>query len=376
MAHIYQGLDMHILIVRASLIALLCMTSTVGSGVEMTFSQVGTAPAGAAQGLASARAQWQSVLTDDVQLRFQYAFEDLPGHAGEARIEYSSMQIADFYGNMTLNMIIENGGPRQFLIPAAYPNFPATILTNYTSDNPNGIGSPQFYLDTDGGANNQTLLVTKANLRAMGRNSSYPSTADAILVFDSKANWDFDRSDGLSPGALDFVGAAMHEIGHSLGFVSGLSALDTDATRAEDGEGGYKNDDSYRMTPFDVVTGGNSPNYIDWTIGQDRLWTDPFTGDRLFLETGPLGETKYSHWNTETAEEFDLLMGNRGAGSILNIGRADLLILHSLGWHTTLFVPEPSGLMLLLCGAMTAAIVRYITASAGIKTWIRVRRSG
>jgi hypothetical protein len=42
------------------------------------------------------------------------------------------------------------------------------------------------------------------------------------IAFNSAVGFDFDPSDGIEPNAIDFNAAAMHEMGHALGFFSGV----------------------------------------------------------------------------------------------------------------------------------------------------------
>jgi hypothetical protein len=93
-------------------------------------------------------------------------------------------------------------------------------LINHTSDNPNGTNSAIPYVDTM-----DRVGLTTANARALGLLGA-PSSPDALIRFSSSFSYDFNPDDGITPGTLDFVGMATHEIGHALGFVSGVDDID------------------------------------------------------------------------------------------------------------------------------------------------------
>lgn len=84
---------------------------------------------------------------------------------------------------------------------------------------------------------------------------------DAKITFNSDFTWDFDPSDGINSGAIDFVGVAIHEIGHALGFISGVDVLDINAGAAN------ANDFQY-VSPLDLYrfsTDSYNLGAIDWT---------------------------------------------------------------------------------------------------------------
>lgn len=85
-------------------------------------------------------------------------------------------------------------------------------------------------ITTDGG-DTTAMVATSATLRMMGE---IPSIANPLLEtnlgnppsigFNSAFNFDFDPTDGIAAGKLDFDSVAVHEIGHALGFTSLVGA--------------------------------------------------------------------------------------------------------------------------------------------------------
>ncbi|MCH8923165.1 MAG: NF038122 family metalloprotease, partial [Planctomycetes bacterium] len=73
--------------------------------------------------------------------------------------------------------------------------------------------------------------LTRANALALGFTDLpvHPDLAnvvDASIKFNNFADFDFDNSDGVDSGSLDFEAVALHEIAHALGFLSNVDDVD------------------------------------------------------------------------------------------------------------------------------------------------------
>jgi hypothetical protein len=66
-------------------------------------------------------------------------------------------------------------------------------------------------IDNNHSLNNEFLSITRANAKALGFIGD-DGLADADITFNTDFTFDFNRSDGITSGQLDFVGIAMHEI--------------------------------------------------------------------------------------------------------------------------------------------------------------------
>jgi uncharacterized protein (TIGR03437 family) len=109
------------------------------------------------------------------------------------------------------------GDVRQALLSAAANNAKQTAVLN---------ALPASVVPTDLG-NAQGMIMASANWRALG---FLDPVADPVaesdfgdppsIGFNSAFTYDFDPSDGIAANAQDFEAAAVHEIGHALGFTT------------------------------------------------------------------------------------------------------------------------------------------------------------
>jgi len=75
---------------------------------------------------------------------------------------------------------------------------------------------------------NGLIASTKADFKALGYtglDAQFGAT-DATIDFNSNFAFDYDPSNGIDANKQDFTATAIHEIGHALGFVSGVDAVD------------------------------------------------------------------------------------------------------------------------------------------------------
>jgi Ca2+-binding RTX toxin-like protein len=138
------------------------------------------------------------------------------------------------------------------------------LLINRTTNNPNGVGSLVPYLDNDGDANNQTISINRANAKALGLVNATDIGRDTQLILNSYGglSWDFNSNDGIATNAYDFVGLATHELGHALGFDSGIDTLDNGVPKSDEANTFVTPLDLFRFSTQSVAAGKGT---IDWT---------------------------------------------------------------------------------------------------------------
>jgi hypothetical protein len=92
-----------------------------------------------------------------------------------------------------------------------------------------GIDNETKVYDTDGLYNASNIAVNTANAKAIGYAigaTNLANNADGEITFSSDFKFDFNPRNGILAGTTDFYAVAIHEIGHALGFVSGVDDYD------------------------------------------------------------------------------------------------------------------------------------------------------
>ncbi len=218
---------------------------------------------------------------------------------------------------------------------------------------------------------NGMMHITRANAKAIGvptelmpmtERSDFDPTyfRDMSLTFNNlyMNHFDFDRSDGIAPGAIDFTGVVMHEIIHGLGFISEVDWVDIltfypeypelrsmapatmDLFRMEPGDGEADFAGATRLlttgdlVPEQVTYDGGVLDYtvVDYpnmTVGDIPMSTGSYNGDGW----------QASHFKNDRFLPGGLtigLMDPEAPSGLLSLTEADLRVLTIIGWDTTL----------------------------------------
>jgi len=220
---------------------------------------------------------------------------------------------------------------------------------NGTTDNPNGDGSLTPYNDTM-----NWVGITTANGKALGLTLDDPSfsASDGTIKFSTQWTNRFDYAHGLTiqSDKIDFVGAAAHEIGHLLGFSSGVDDLDSLYYTIYRGAGTNFSSNAIDFFRFSSLSLSNG--LPDYTVGTGYKYFSVDGGSNAIaaFSTGVyLGDgSQASHW-TNASPRVGLMGPKAGDGEKLDITRTDLRAIDVLGYS---LIPEPSSFLLVLFGAL------------------------
>ncbi len=198
------------------------------------------------------------------------------------------------------------------------------------------------------------VTVAAANAKALGLSDPNGAAADADITFSDAFTYDFDRSDGINAGAIDFEAVATHEIGHALGFLSVVDRINDGQTstpisildlyRFDEGDPLADPETLAEFATFARnLVPGNEAN-SDFIDNEFRMSTGLDTGNFALVDG-----RQASHWKDDVL--FGSLIGvmdpTDSGGSILPITFADARAFDLIGYDIGV-IPEPAaGFMLL-----------------------------
>jgi uncharacterized repeat protein (TIGR01451 family) len=217
------------------------------------------------------------------------------------------------------------------------------MLLNRTSDSPQGSGSANPFLDADGDNNNTAVRLTRANAKALGLVAADDAALDASIAFSSDFNWDFEPADGTLANHFNFVQVAAHEIGHMLGFTSGVDILDTNSPP----QGGPFSDiaftwvNSKDLFRYSTTSAGQSSGVFDWTADTRAKFfsLDHGANDLGGFSTGRnFGDGRQaSHWKDDRG--LGIMDPTVAPGESTAISTLDTRLFDVIGWDLEAAAP-------------------------------------
>ena len=169
---------------------------------------------------------WEKLLVDDVTIYVLTSFEALDSDKGLGgwKPEFLEFPIEDIYE--ALREDSSSPSDRRALRSMPIPGEATSIPGR------DGTGRRVFTLNAwvtsrDGEYRQRsihTLSLTGPQAKALVMIPADQEGGDMVLQINSDIRWDFNPSDGIEGGHFDLVGTLVHEIGHGLGFFSGVDS--------------------------------------------------------------------------------------------------------------------------------------------------------
>jgi hypothetical protein len=266
-----------------------------------------------------------------------------------------------------------------------YSSWRSSFINDKTSANDNlavsnfGEDTTKFTALIDGYKidNNRYMNINRANAKSLGLVAGNDSTLDGVIVMSDLAGsglgWYYSQKAGSNGYAsnptstqLDFTSVAIHEIGHILGFVSGMDQpgwltqkVTYDNYHQSDfyanlvGALGNTNPiDLFRYSPQSVYQGGTDNSWFDLSIG-NSTWKTPSNsnvantpyisvdgGKSLIANFATGANTSLggdgaqgSHWKFNSSTPAGIMDPQLNPGQIRNISTVDLIGMDLMGWN-------------------------------------------
>jgi hypothetical protein len=358
----------------------------LGTGLNFNLLFLGTGFSSGDGPLAQAAFQraanvWSSYLRDPVTITLELQFNPLG-----ANILGSTGSTTNQASYSTIRQALAADSTSRF-DRTAVANLETSNSISFVSNEPptsGAINAATKFLDNNNTTDNNTIQINTANVKAIGGTPSYnlstnPNQRDGSITFSSNFSWDYNPDDGIDAGKFDFVGVAVHEIGHALGFRSGVDLADSNALPfvAAPGRRGLNN--LAWGTTLDLFRFNNTFDgswLRDWSIGGRSEASSPcFTLDHgatciAKLSTGANSTSstladanradgrQASHWKDDAITGTYLgVMDPTASGPNGTIPRQvvtynDLIAFDSIGYDLFYAVPAPAGVALFGLGAL------------------------
>lgn len=310
-------------------------------------------------GFQAAAAMFSNLYTDNITIRLDVRFAALgPGILGSTGSTTNSIAYNALRGAMAADAKSTDDMAAVGTLPGAAP------IGFVTNEPPlaGPIDARTRFFDNDNTFDNNNIQANTAQLKALGITPVYaannPDGRDGSVSFSTAFNWDFDPTDGITPGSFDFVGVAAHEIGHALGFRSGVDLADINAAPGDTTPARGLGNIAWG-TVHDLFRYGQFEGEFvrDWSIGGASCYSLDAATCLYLMSTGRLnGDGRQaSHWkdNLPGVTPIGLMDPSVGQNLQLFFTEADIRAFDVMGYDRFVdmpVIPEPATWAMMILG--------------------------
>jgi hypothetical protein len=376
----------------ASAIAMVAATSQAATINLIDLGGVTGSPS--EQGFRIAANYWGSMFTNTATINLGVGYAPLAtgiiGSTGSSRMDYTVAQ-----WESSINATKSSSTIDQSLVLPTLSGGGISGLT--VGVNAAGVNDTTVTATLNGTQTaSKVLYLNTSVVKALGGTAVYNPgvTTDAQVTFSSNFNFDFNPTNGITANTFDFIGVAIHEIGHALGFVSGVDFFDYYGKPNGPGALTYDLNSTSIFSALDMFR-YSAPGTLDFRTGGTKYFSINGGASAMFgntLSTGAYNGdgSQASHWK-DTA---GCAVGNGIMDPTFCYGQTgvitgtDLAAFDAMGWNLSadaltyantstaaIFlaaVPEPSVWAMMLAGGVGLAGItrraRRRAADAGARS--------
>ncbi len=325
---------------------------------------------------------WGAILTNNVTINLGVGTASLAsgiiGSTGSIRSDYSLVNWENRINATKSTSAVDSN----IVLPSLTTNG-ASFITNGVGADGNDDLTTQRYVNGST-TSSKILYLNNSLIKAIGGTAGgvTNTSIDGNVQFSTNFNFDFDPTDGISANTFDFIGVAIHEIGHALGFVSGVDLLDVygvgPGTSPNEGRLGYSLNDTSIYSALDMFRYSNDPNNVapgsgparDLAVGGTKYFSIDGGATALFGNTMSTGRyngdgQQASHWKDAAGCQIGngLLDPTFCFGQTGFVTGLDLAAYDAMGWNLSVNA-------LTYANTSTATIYRqFATAVPETATW-------
>lgn len=343
----------------------------------------------AEQGFKIAAGYWGGMFTNNATINLGVKFAPLApnviGSTGSRQLDYTVAGWESRVNATKSNSVIDQTVVLPGLTGGGVSGL--TVGVNGSGNNDTAVTAA-----VDGKLASKMLWANSSVIKAIGGAVSAPNTRDGNVTFSSTFGFDFNPMDGITAGTFDFIGVAIHEIGHALGFVSGVDLMDYYSYGNGPGRGqlGYDLNDTSIFSALDMFR-YSAPDTLDFRAGGTKYFSIDGGQTALFGNTMSTGSyngdgRQASHWKDTAGCQIGngIMDPTFCYGQMGYITGLDLAAFDAMGWNLSTnaltyattstaeiyyqsTVPEPSSLALLLAAALGGVASRRKGRSSSTK---------